>query len=161
VKKTPQNEDALVQLIEGGLSLTRAAQSLGMHHKTAHRWKKEDEEFATRVEQAEARFIGEMIGRVAEAAKTDWRAGVELLARRFPSEFSKPEARLAITQVNVNADSEAHKATMERMAKNPNFPMYLEKLKRRIENRQRKAVVLEVEATEASGFLPDGDPTRF
>jgi hypothetical protein len=25
-----------------------------------------------------------------KAAKTDWRAGVELLARRFPKEYAKP-----------------------------------------------------------------------
>jgi hypothetical protein len=38
-----------------------------------------------------------------KAAKTDWRAGVELLARRFPKEYAKPETQTAITQVNFNA----------------------------------------------------------
>ena len=66
MKKTPKNEAALIQLVERGLSLTRAAQTIGMHHKTAHRWKAEDKAFASRIEQAEAKFIAEMIGNIAE-----------------------------------------------------------------------------------------------
>lgn len=147
MKKTPQNEEALAQLIEGGLSLTRAAQSLGMHHKTTHRWKAEDEVFATRIEQAEARFIAEMTANIAEQSKGDWRAGVELLARRFPSEFSKPESRVA---VNVITDQSNGKISLEQLAKSPNFLGHLEGLHRRLKKRQEEAEAIEIEA-EAVG----------
>ena len=44
------------------------------------------------IEASESRFILKMTGQIAKHAETDWRAGMEMLARRFPGEFAKDRA---------------------------------------------------------------------
>jgi hypothetical protein len=131
VKKTEKIQAALVNFVEKGLSLSRAGQCLGLHHKTVLRWKSEDEKFAGRIDQAEARFIARMVGKIEAHADTDWRAAVELLARRFPEEFSKPESRLAITQVNVEMGGV--RTLDDYASKSPAFRKSLIKLAQRCE----------------------------
>ena len=45
---------SVTELVEKGLSLTRAANVLGMHHATVHRWKDADKDFADAIRQAAA-----------------------------------------------------------------------------------------------------------
>jgi hypothetical protein len=107
-----------------------------MHHGTTLRWKKDDADFARQIDQAESKFILTMTETVAEAAKSDWRAGVELLARRFPKEYAKPETQTAITQVNFNAVPPRER--LEQMAKNPHFVDALGKRQERIRRQQER-----------------------
>ena len=132
---------SVTELVEKGLSLTRAANVLGMHHATVHRWKDADKDFADAIRQAESKFILKMTETVSEHAKNDWRAAVELLARRFPGEYSKPENRLAVTQVNVDAKVSG-KLGIAELAKKPRFLKGLEKMRERILKERERTELL-------------------
>jgi hypothetical protein len=54
VKKSEEMKQAVTGLVEKGLSLSRAGSVLGMHHCTTLRWKKDDEDFADAIRQAES-----------------------------------------------------------------------------------------------------------
>ena len=98
---------ALADLVEGGLSPSRAAKSLRLNPSTIGAWRKQFPEFDEMIAAAESRFIAKMTSLVATAAVKDWRAAVELLTRRFPSEFGANAAAGSREEVAPQRDREA------------------------------------------------------
>lgn len=88
MKASPNLFEAVAELVAKGLSPSRAAKVLKIAPSTISDWRADYPEFSAMLDQAESAFVGRMIACVAAAAPKDWRAAVELLARRFPSEFS-------------------------------------------------------------------------
>jgi len=131
MKQSPDLKSAILELVEKGLSLSRAAQAAGIHRSTVADWKRKDETFAADVGRAEALFIGRMVETIADAAQTDWRAGVELLKRRFPDEFS------AVRKVEVTDAQEEQERRNEEIRTSIGY---------------RRAILREAKAL---GLLPD------
>jgi hypothetical protein len=89
MKASPKIFRALADIVEKGVSPSRAGKVLKISPDTVSRWRADYPEFAEMLDQAESRFIQRMISAIADAAPKDWRAAVELLARRFPAEFGR------------------------------------------------------------------------
>lgn len=89
MKAGPKLFRAVADLVEKGVSPSRAGRILRLSPDTVSRWRVDYPEFAEMLDQSESRFIERMTQAIADAAPKDWRAAVELLARRFPAEFGR------------------------------------------------------------------------
>jgi hypothetical protein len=104
-KNTPQLRAAICKLVALGLSPNRAAGKVKVHHSTIAEWRRNDLEFDSDVQNAEAAFIQKQIANVQAAAnKGNWQASAWLLERKFPSEFSQPQVQLHYGVVKVEFD---------------------------------------------------------
>jgi len=137
MKNSPTMKAGILELVEKGVSLTRAASCVKVHRSTVSEWVKKDGDFAAAVEQAESRFIERMIGTIADAAPSDWRAGIELLKRRFPLEFS------AVRKVEVTNPQDEQQKRDEEIRTSLGY---------------RRAILREAKAL---GFLPDSVDTEI
>lgn len=115
---TKQTEETLIQVCDAvrtGLPLARAFKSSGISERTGHNWREKgwaqideadasageemrfEARFAVAVEAALIQFMGPLVRRINAAAtgegrgkgRGDWRAAKELLASRFPDEWSE------------------------------------------------------------------------
>lgn len=128
MKAGPKMFQAVAELVEKGLSPTRAAKALKLSPDTVSRWRREHPEFATMVDEAESRFIAEMTSCIAVAAKIDWRAAEAILARRFAAEFAKDGAAVAVA-LNLNtqpADAEDSGGALRRALQLPALRAHLQ-----------------------------------
>ena len=91
---TMKKENFLAFISAGG-SRKKAAQYVGVGVTTIANEAKRDEEFAKRLELAEASCYMHHLQIVAKAGQEDWRASAFILERKFPEEFGKR------TDVNV------------------------------------------------------------
>ncbi len=114
--------DAIAERLLYGVTLEVAAMSVGVHPRTlqkymvdaaklaagspdserfTHRYKRALRYFFMRIAKAEAEYEVVMAKAIADAAKTDWRAAAESLARRRPRRWSSISRRYAKHQVEV------------------------------------------------------------
>ncbi|MEM2508966.1 MAG: transposase [Candidatus Thermoplasmatota archaeon] len=98
-KLTAEVEEALLKMIEQGLTVKRACNALGISEKTFYSWiergktgKGKYAEFLDKVKKAEAKFIADAVEKIKEAGQKNWQALAWLLERKFPEEFGKKES---------------------------------------------------------------------
>ena len=95
-KLTPERQQQLLEALRAGCFYETACASAGVSYETVRSWMRRGEEdgegayfeFLEAVEEAEAQLELELIGAWTEAARTDWRASMEFLARRYPDRWS-------------------------------------------------------------------------
>lgn len=108
-KFTPEVVEILLTAIRAGNYFTTACQYAGIHVGTLYRWLEWGEEdgregykeFAEELRQAEAEAEVDLVHMVSVHAKTDWRAGMELLSRRFPERWSSKQEVSGQSKVEV------------------------------------------------------------
>ncbi len=114
--------DAIAERLLYGVTLEVAAMSVGVHPRTlqkymvdaaklaagspeseryTERYKRALRYFFMKIAKAEAEYEVTMAKAIADAAKTDWRAAAESLARRRPRRWSAISRRYAKQQVEV------------------------------------------------------------
>lgn len=94
-KFTQETVDTIIAAVQGGNYYTTAAHLAGISVNTLYRWIKKGEngekpfdEFYEAIQEAEAIAESSLVHVVSAAAKTDYKAGLELLSRRFPERWS-------------------------------------------------------------------------
>ncbi len=95
-KFSPEVTDVILTAVRIGNYFTTAASLAGIHVNTLYRWLSEGEEdegsqyrdFYLDMLSAEAEAEVSMVTVVRSAAESDYRAGLELLSRRFPEHWS-------------------------------------------------------------------------
>ncbi len=95
-KLTSDRQKRLLDAIRAGAFYEPACAYAGISYQTCRNWMargKEDGageyfEFLESVKAVEAELELELAGAWSEAAKTDWRASMEFLSRRFPDRWS-------------------------------------------------------------------------
>jgi transposase-like protein len=104
-KLTPEVTAKVVAAIEGGQFLAVAARLAGIGPTTLHRWMERGEKkgkgnpfraFYIAVQRAEARNEQRLVKLWRRQAKDDWRAAMEMLARRHPERWSPPKDRVEL-----------------------------------------------------------------
>lgn len=99
---TPAQEEEFLNLVRMGMYPAQAARKVGLAKSTMSQRKK-SKHFAAKMEEAEAAAEAVLVAFVFKAGKTDWRAAMGILERRFPERWARPEIRNEITNVNVSA----------------------------------------------------------
>lgn len=84
-----QKRAAIVSAVEQGLSVSRAAATIGVCRSTVAKWRERYPEFDEEVFQAESRCIQQLTDNITTAAQSDWRAAAHLLSVRWPHEYSE------------------------------------------------------------------------
>jgi transposase-like protein len=125
LKAGPKMFAAVAELVEKGLSPTRAAKVLKLSPDTVSRWRREYPEFAAMIDEAESKFIERMTGCISEAAKTDWRAAEAILARRFSTEFARDAAAVQLLSVQLNTPPPAEEVELSAMLQSPALRAHL------------------------------------
>ncbi len=95
-KFTPEVTDLIIAAVRAGNYFTTSAALAGIHEGTLYRWLREGEEdedskyrqFALDMATAEAEAEISVVSVIRAAASDDYRAGLELLSRRFPERWS-------------------------------------------------------------------------
>ena len=95
-KFTPEVRELIIGAVRAGNYFTTAASLAGIHINTLYRWLSEGEadedsqyrEFYLDMQMAEAEAEVSIVLVVRDAANIDYRAGLELLSRRFPDRWS-------------------------------------------------------------------------
>ncbi len=95
-KFTPELRAVIIDAVSAGNYFTTAASVAGIHINTLYRWLSEGEadedsqyhEFYLDMQTAEAEAEVSIVSVVRSAANSDYRAGLELLSRRFPDRWS-------------------------------------------------------------------------
>ena len=98
-KFTAEVRSRVLEGIRIGLPIKMAAARAGIAKQTLYNWLAEAEKkpdgaygkFAAELDLAQADFAAKVLGHWNDAIPDDWRAGVEMLGRRFPDEFGKRE----------------------------------------------------------------------
>jgi hypothetical protein len=91
-----------LEAIEGGASFKLACELVCVSEAVFCLWRRQDQEFATRVGAASARGDMARIRKVEQHGDQDWRAPAWLLERRRPLEYGRQAA-----QINVTANAAA------------------------------------------------------
>ena len=93
---TPEVEDKIVTAIRGGCTYRVAAQLAGISESTFYNWIKLGEEgrspyaeFLAAVQKANAEIQAKLTLQFSMAAKRDWHAARDFLARRWPGDWSE------------------------------------------------------------------------
>jgi len=101
-KRTSELEAELLAAIEGGATFGLACELVGISYVVFCLWRRQDQEFAARVDAASARGDMARIRKVEQHGDQDWRAPAWLLERRRPLEYGRQAA-----QINVTANAAA------------------------------------------------------
>jgi hypothetical protein len=99
-KKTDQTIEALMRIIATGAPYMICCAATGVSYDSFMTWKREDPEFAARVEQASAKAALRLLGKIEKQADQNFAASSWILERRFPELFSRPEVQLNLIQQN-------------------------------------------------------------
>lgn len=95
-KFSPEVAEIIVAAVRVGNYFTTAASLADIHYNTLYRWLREGEEepdgkygqFSRDMHRAEAEGEVSIVSIIRTHAETDYRAGLELLGRRFPDRWS-------------------------------------------------------------------------
>jgi len=79
----------LLAAIRAGNTLRAAAMYAGISEDTVANWRRSSSAFSDAVTRAEAEAEVALVAFVRQAAQTDWRAGMELLSRRWPETWGR------------------------------------------------------------------------
>lgn len=101
-KDAPQIRIEICKLVKLGLSVSRAAGKLKVHHKTVAAWRSADPGFDAQIAAAEAVFIQRQVEVIKAAARNgSWQAAAWLLERKHALEFSQPQIQLLHKTVKI------------------------------------------------------------
>ena len=120
-KLTPFVRKQLVNCIEIGMPIGRAARAVGICHRTFDRWMNKGEhsngdndiyvQLVRDIEQAEANFIKKNVGRIDKGAEKNTEDAKWLLERRLPGEFGRRiELEVGPSRVLMALQEQARKA---------------------------------------------------
>jgi len=95
-KFTSENTELIIAAVRAGNYFTTSAALAGIHVQTLYRWLREGEEdedskyrqFSLDMAMAEAEAEISIVSVIRAEASEDYRAGLELLSRRFPDRWS-------------------------------------------------------------------------
>jgi hypothetical protein len=99
-KKTDATIEALMRVIATGAPYLICCASTGVSYDSFMTWKREDPEFAARVEEASAKAALRLLSKVEKQGNENFAANCWILERRWPELFSRPEVQLNL-QTNV------------------------------------------------------------
>lgn len=91
MKRTPEIESRICELIATGCSYAEAAAAVGIHRDTFRVWRKSDSVFSAQIKRAEAEAVAKMVGTITKAAEKSWQAAAWWLERRHPNRYAKRE----------------------------------------------------------------------
>lgn len=99
-KLTPEVEKAICDAIRDGLTYQAAAEVSGIAVSTLNEWLKDERprfiQFSEAVRRANAEAKKELLRRIREASRKDWRAAAWILERRFSDEYM-PRSQTDVT----------------------------------------------------------------
>jgi hypothetical protein len=110
---TPEQEQLLLQQVKAGFYPSQAAVCVGLSPSTISNRKKNNPDFARRLAEAEAKAEFGMYAKVR--ASEDEKIILELMSRRWPERWAKPEIRAELATLNIDQD-EFVKAMLAGMA---------------------------------------------
>lgn len=87
-RKKDETKIKIHEYLKEGLCKKDAALMSGISEKTFYRWVSEDDSFDSQVESSILEYKHSLIKKVNIAAEKDGRLALEVLSRRFPSEWS-------------------------------------------------------------------------
>ena len=110
-KLTPQIQEEIVKRLKIGCYAKVVAEAVGIHRATYYRWLERGEkarklkelgkkvpkeekiycDFCDMVLVAEAEAEVTIVAMIFDQTKTDWRAGLEILARKYPERWARKE----------------------------------------------------------------------
>lgn len=91
MKRTPEIESRICELIGEGCSYAEAARASGIHPDTFRVWRKTDPAFSALIKRAEAEAVAKMVGTITKAAAKTWQAAAWWLERKYPNRYAKRE----------------------------------------------------------------------
>jgi hypothetical protein len=100
---TPALCKQVLEFVAAPMTLAAAARRAGVPESTVRTHRDRHPEFARALEKAEGDAKAELLGTIRTAGAKNWTACAWLLERTFPGEYSRPEVRNDITNVNVAA----------------------------------------------------------
>ena len=161
-RQTNEVMDAICESLRLGIPFDRSCKAAGISKQSGHNWRRtgwqEIEEadpdskeplgftarFAIEVELALVEFMGPLVQRVRDAAagkgKGDWRAAQQLLASRFPDEWSErthvaKSLRIEVAgNIGVNVHGFAEFVALRKMTR-PELLLKSEQLQTQIDNK--------------------------
>jgi hypothetical protein len=99
-KKTDETIEALMRVIATGAPYMICCAATGVSYDSFMTWKREDPEFAARVEEASAKAALRLLSKIEKQGDENFAASCWILERRWPEIFSRPEVQLNL-QTNV------------------------------------------------------------
>jgi hypothetical protein len=90
----------LLRVIESGAPYRLCCDATGIAYDTFMTWKREDAEFAAKVEATAAKAALRLLSKIEAHAQDNFAAVSWILERRFPELFSRPEVQLNLIQQN-------------------------------------------------------------
>jgi hypothetical protein len=99
-KKTEETIEALMRVIATGAPYMICCAATGVSYDSFMTWKREDLEFAARVEEASAKAALRLLAKIEKQGDENFAASSWILERRWPEIFSRPEVQLNL-QTNV------------------------------------------------------------
>jgi transposase len=88
-KFTDERIQRLLAAIRAGNTRQAACRYAGISDESLARWQRSSVEFVEALTRAEAESEVALVAFVRQAAQTDWRAGMELLSRRWPETWGR------------------------------------------------------------------------
>jgi hypothetical protein len=101
---TPEIVQKIVDSLELGLSMKYACLANGVTAETFNNWQADHPELEQIAAEAKAKFIQAHLQNIKQHARDQWTASAWLLERTQAEEFSKPEVRLQMLQINGEAN---------------------------------------------------------
>lgn len=149
-----RKREAVVNAVERGLPLSRAAALVKVSRSTLTKWRERHPSFDEAVFEAESKFIDRQVQNIASAGQNDWRASAHLLSVRWPLEFSEKRVMTQQTSAEALRNSPGIKDIEIRLAAG-DLPELAEALRELIEPRGNHARPLQLEEStdEAGGRL--------
>ena len=95
---------AALELLRDGVPKKHAAQVVGVHETTLHRWISECENFASEVRAAESAAVALRVRRIGQAGERDWRADSWYLERTQRDSFGSDNAKSGAVNVQINIE---------------------------------------------------------
>jgi hypothetical protein len=154
--------DRICKFIESGLNNKQACQAAGISETSLLVWRKQHPEFAERVEAAREFMRAQVLAKIREAGKDDWRA-LECFLRLSFSEYRLPANQVSVAvQTNVDVSDperarlidELEKARARVLADKPLAPQ----LEDKTEASDAREVALEAERRLQEPAAPVAEP---
>ena len=97
----------VLELLRDGVPKKHAAQVVGVHETTLHRWISECENFASEVRAAESAAVALRVRRIGRAGERDWRADSWFLERTQRDSFGSDNAKGGAVNVQINIERDS------------------------------------------------------
>ena len=101
----------VLELLRDGVPKKHAAQVVGVHETTLHRWISECENFASEVRAAESAAVALRVRRIGQAGERDWRADTWFLERTQRDSFGSDSSKGGAVNVQINIERNSADAT--------------------------------------------------